>query len=326
MADAFLNELAWQRSSQPVLSTMTTEQTWCRVTLYNPTVVKVDGRYEMWYLGNSSATRNNDMDLGYAESEDGLHWTAFPDNPILRTGETPVGQAWQTPHVLFDADEGLYKMWFVMSQRLGTTSKGPLMRQMLGYATSPDGRRWEVHPEPLYPSGRRPCVLKDGPGRYRMWMNSAPAADDDFRAMARHIYRFTSADGLHWSRDAEPAVVANETHRSVVYPYVLENNGTYTMWYGCHVADGIFEIYASTSADGLYWTHHFERSAFPATRHPDHFDGRYTSTPCVLADGDRYLLYYSARDQGNIYGAGDGTIQVDQDGIYRHIGVAVCEK
>ena len=129
MADAFLNELAWQRSSQPVLSTMTTEQTWCRVTLYNPTVIKVDGRYEMWYLGNSSATRNNDMDLGYAESEDGLHWTAFSDNPILRTGETPVGQAWQTPHVLFDADEGLYKMWFVMSQRLGTTSKGPLMRQ-----------------------------------------------------------------------------------------------------------------------------------------------------------------------------------------------------
>ena len=78
MVDSFLNELAWQRSSQPALSTMTTEQTWCRVTLYNPTVVKVDGRYEMWYLGNSSATRNNDMDLGYAESEDGLHWTAFP--------------------------------------------------------------------------------------------------------------------------------------------------------------------------------------------------------------------------------------------------------
>ena len=144
--------------------------------------------------------------------------------------------------------------------------------------------------------------------------------------MARHIYRFTSEDGLHWSRDAEPAVVANETHRSIVYPYVLENNGTYTMWYGCHVADGIFEIYASTSADGLHWKHHFERSAFPATRHPNHFDGRYTSTPCVLADGDRYLLYYSARDRGNIYGAGDGTIQVDQDGIYRHIGVAVCEK
>ena len=217
-----------------------------------------------------------------------------------------MGQAWQTPHVLFDADEGLYKMWFVMSQRLGTTSKGPLMRQMLGYATSPDGRQWEVHT----PSRSTRVVVAPVCSRMdrvatRMWMNSAPAADDDFRAMARHIYRFTSEDGLHWSRDAEPAIVANETHRSVVYPYVLENNGAYTMWYGCHVADGIFEIYASTSADGLHWTHHFERSAFPATRHPDHFDGRYTSTPCVLADDDRYLLYYSAlRDQGNIYGAG----------------------
>ena len=51
------------------------------------------------------------------------------------------------------------------------------------------------------------------------------------------------------------------------------------------------------------------------------FDARY-----VLDDGDRYLLYYSARDWGNLYRAGDGTIQHDGWGIYRHIGVAVCEK
>jgi len=321
MTEKFLHERLWQRSAQPVFSAMTSAQTWCRVTLYNPTVVCVDGLYRMWYLGNSSATRTGDMDLGYAESADGLHWTPFPDNPILRTGDTPVAQAWQTPHVLFDEEEDRFKMWFIMSQRRGSADR-PLLQQLLGYATSPDGRRWQIHPEPLYPSGRGPCVLKDGPGRYRMWMNSAPAADDDFRAMARFIYRFTSPDGLHWSRDDEPAVVANETHRSIVYPHVVEKNGVYTMWYGCHVDGGIFEIYASTSADGLHWTNHFERPAFAATRDPDHFDGRYTSTPCVIDDKDRYLLYYSARDLGNLYGAGDGTVKVDGDGIYRHIGVA----
>ena len=48
-----------------------------------------------------------------------------------------------------------------------------------------------------------------------------------------------------------------------------------------------------------------------------------TSTPCVLDDEDRYLMYYSARDLGNIYGAGDGTVRADSAGIYRHIGVAV---
>jgi sucrose-6-phosphate hydrolase SacC (GH32 family) len=320
-----LNELNWQRSQQPALSAMTTEQTWCRVTLYNPTVICVDGVYKMWYLGNSSRTRNDDMSLGYAESDDGLHWRAYADNPILRTGETPVGPTWQTPHVLFDAAEGIYKMWFIMSQRL--QENGQLgLRQLLGYATSPNGLQWDIHPEPIYPSGRRPCVLKDGPNSYHMWMNSAPEADDDFRAMARYIYHFTSTDGLNWNRDPEPVVRANETQRSIVYPYVLQNNNQYTMWYGCHVEGGIFEIFSSTSTDGLNWTDHFDQAAFPATRDPNHFDGRYTSTPCVVDDKDRYLLYYSARDQGNIYGAGDGTIQVDQDGIYRHIGVAVCAK
>jgi len=46
----------------------------------------------------------------------------------------------------------------------------------------------------------------------------------------------------------------------------------------------------------------------------------------MLQEADRYLLYYSARYWGNMYGAGDGTIRIDADGIYRHIGVAICEK
>jgi len=325
MADLFLNRLSWRRADQPALSAMTIAQSWCRVTLYNPTVVRVDGVYKMWFLGNASQTRDNRMELGYAESTDGLRWTPHSDNPILRTGETPQGRAWQTPHVLFDADEDLYKMWFVMSERSGTGDP-PVVRQMLGYANSPDGLRWDIRPEPLYPSGRRPCVIKDGPGRYRMWMNSSPAIDDDFRAMARHIYRFTASDGINWTRDEEPAVVATETHRSIVYPHVVDNDGVHTMWYGCHIEGGIFELYTSTSADGIQWTHHFDESAFPAARDPDCFDGRYTSTPCVLDDGDRYLLYYSARDMGNLYGAGDGAVRVDSDGIYRHVGVAVCGK
>ena len=120
--------------------------------------------------------------------------------------------------------------------------------------------------------------------------------------------------------------MATETHRSIVYPYVVDSAGAHTMWYGCHIEGGIFELYASTSADGRQWTHHFDESAFPSARDPDRFDGRYTSTPCVLDDGDRYLLYYSARDMGNLYGAGDGAVRADSDGIYRHIGVAVCGK
>ena len=50
MTEKFLHERLWQRSAQPVFSAMTSAQTWCRVTLYNPTVVCFDGLYRMWYL------------------------------------------------------------------------------------------------------------------------------------------------------------------------------------------------------------------------------------------------------------------------------------
>jgi hypothetical protein len=39
-----------------------------------------------------------------------------------------------------------------------------------------------------------------------------------------------------------------------------------------------------------------------------------------------YGAGHTARDWGNLYGAGDGTIRVDSDGIYRHIGVATCPR
>ena len=35
------------------------------------------------------------------------------------------------------------------------------------------------------------------------------------------------------------------------------------------------------------------------------------------------MLFYSARDCGTLYGAGDGTVRADSAGVYRHIGVAV---
>ena len=323
----FLHELEWQRLDQPVLSAMTTQQDWCRVVVYSPAVVRVDGVYRMWYLGTSTASRAEGIALGYAESTDGIRWTEHPDNPILDAGDLPWGRSWQTPHVLFDAEENRYKMWFVgaVSNR-DRDGRLVTFSQQLGYAVSSDGLHWQIEPEPLYPSARRPCVVKDGPGAYRMWMNSSPQPTGAFDDLVSYIYRFVSSDGIQWTRDAEPVVTTDETHHSVVYPFVLRDGDDYTLWYGCHVAGGVYELFCSISEDGIAWTHLRDRSSFPATRNYNDFDGRYTSTPCVLDDDDRYLFYYSTRDWGNLYGAGDGTVQADGSGVYRHIGVAISNK
>lgn len=319
-----LSRAEWHRFEQPVLSAMTSKQAWSRVVLYSPAVVCRDGLYRMWYCGCGTFSRSIDMSIGYAESDDGLTWRPHPNNPILIPSDIPFGGSWQTPFVMFDEDVGAYRMWFVSATgtRDVNLNRVEFSSQRLGHAISEDGLHWDVDPEPLFPRARSPWIIKAGSNDYWMWMNSAPTPNGDFNDMIQNIYRFTSNDGLNWKRDLKPVVRATDQQKSVVYPCVHRGDDGYTMWYGCHVADRIFELFASTSKDGLTWTHHRDASSFPATRNANHFDGRYTSTPFVIQEAGRFLLYYSARDLGNIYGTGDGTIGYDSMGIYRHIGVA----
>ena len=114
--------------------------------------------------------------------------------------------------------------------------------------------------------------------------------------------------------------------RSTVYPFVMKQNNTYYVWYGGHIADGMFELFCSTSKDGTSWTVNHEQPAFPAAPGKTAFDSRYTSTPCVVRLKDRYLLYYSARDWQTEYIDGRGRKRRDGSSPYAHIGVAVIPR
>ena len=229
-----------------------------------------------------------------------------------------------TPSIV--AVDGGYRMWY-----LGCSDQTREGVMAVGLAESEDGVDWDVYPEPLYRSTRGPCV-RETDGGYEMWACSAPDPDDPTRNEGRsdivqYIYRFESPDGIEWIREDDPAVTTGGRVDSVVYPEVVETAEGYVMFYASHLVNGDeFEMHCATSPDGREWTTHHDVSSFPATRHPDDFDGRYTSTPCVLDCGDRYRLYYSARDWGTLYGAGDGTVKVDSHGIYRHVGVADLAK
>ena len=318
----------WQRRDEPILSALSTKQRWSRVTLYSPHVLRVGDEYRMWYIGNSSATRRPDMQMGYATSRDGIHWDEYEHNPILTLADLPWGSFWQTPFVMFDAEERRYKMWFVSLTDVQTNDEGRAVEgtQQLGYATSDDGIRWEIHPRPVFEYGRRPCVVKEAPGRYRMWMNSGPRVDGKRTGLLEHIYEFTSPDGLSWTQADKPAIQPAGQQRSVVYPFVVRANDRYYLWHASHVPGGHTELFCDESRDGSNWTTHHQTAAFPASRNAKRFDGRYTSTPCILVEEDRYLLYYSARDLSDEYIDGDGKTRRDGAGIYRHIGVAVCPR
>ena len=307
----------------------------------------------MLFVGSGDFTRGGQTNLGVAFSTDGLQWQPYAGNPVLLGSALPEGSSVQTPHVLWDPEEQLFKLWFVSSDNELDSATRRVVRTsaVLSYATSVDGICWTVLPQILANACRSPCVARTPQGGYEMWMNSDPVLGDPLRlpgdkwitlgdkvggaspglkGVGANVYRFTSVDGLEWSRDAEPTVTAAAIgERSVIYPFALRqaDSSGLVLWYGCHRSGedgGCFELFCSTlEEDGAQWRHHAQ-SILPATRDPCDWDGRYTSTPHVLRDLEGHLrLYYSARDWGSLYTAGDGTIQADSEGVYRHIGVAV---
>ena len=54
----------WKRRAEPILSTYTTMESWCKVVVYSPHVIFHDGKFRMWYLGTSVESRTNDIVLG----------------------------------------------------------------------------------------------------------------------------------------------------------------------------------------------------------------------------------------------------------------------
>lgn len=72
--------VAWRRMSDaPVLRA---DRPWEKVAVMNPHVIydAAAGRYRMWYSGGEQYEPNA---IGYATSDDGLHWTKHPENPIF---------------------------------------------------------------------------------------------------------------------------------------------------------------------------------------------------------------------------------------------------
>ena len=157
-------------------------------------------------------------------------------------------------------------------------------------------------------------------GTWRMWVN-APSREDPDLKMTLNIASLRSADGLRWEQE-EDAVRYGGIYRSCVYPFVMRDRGELAMWFGGHRAGGFFDISFGRARDGRTWYYQNDMPIFPPNADRDAFDARYTSTPHVVKQPGRYVMYYSARDLDDEWIAPDGSPQRDEDGVYRHIGCA----
>jgi hypothetical protein len=152
-----------------------------------------------------------------------------------------------------------------------------------------------------------------------MWMNSRPSRQDHWRSLYQNVYEFHSQDGIRWNRSEQPVLRESDKHqRGCIYPFVCRDDDRYFLWYGAYPnrESGGFQIYLAESNDGTRWLNHDAQSAFPSSEDRGRFDSFYVSTPCVVVEPQRYLLYYSAVSWN----------QREKGSYYQYIGVAVCRR
>jgi len=106
-------------------------------------VLKREDGWHMWFTGQARGYSW----IGYAVSEDGLHWNRVGDQPVLFSERPYEGASVMNPFVLWDEEMGLFRMWYAAGEQYEPN--------VLAYATSKDGIHWDKLPaNPIYTGSR----------------------------------------------------------------------------------------------------------------------------------------------------------------------------
>lgn len=103
-----------------------------------PIVVHQPPVYHMWYTGQAGAQSY----IGHATSPDGIAWTRTGTKPVISPDQPWEKRAVMVPHVLWDAADRIYKMWYSGGDQYEPDA--------IGYAVSADGRTWSKRAEPVF--------------------------------------------------------------------------------------------------------------------------------------------------------------------------------
>ncbi|MCB9782589.1 MAG: hypothetical protein H6751_06470 [Candidatus Omnitrophica bacterium] len=99
----------WKKREEPCI---TIDQGWEEKRLFYPHVRKWEGQYLMWY-GSYWTERESTTAIGFAASEDGLHWTKSPENPVLTPDPTRSWEShYTTSETVHRLPEGGWRIWY----------------------------------------------------------------------------------------------------------------------------------------------------------------------------------------------------------------------
>ena len=193
-----------------------------------PVVVTKDDGYHMWYTGQAGGRSW----IGYATSADGKTWKRQSEKPVLSPGAPWEKVAVMCPHVLWDADEKHFRMWYSGGEQYEPDA--------IGYATSRDGIHWTKRPDnPIFRSD--PTLAWE----HHKVTACQVARQGDWHVMFYIGFRDTdhaqigiarSRDGItHWQRlPANPIIrpTPGSWDADACYkPFALLEGDTWRLWY-----------------------------------------------------------------------------------------------
>ena len=117
-----------------------------------------EGGWAMLYTGVGSREEGLVQRIGLAHSDDLVHWTKHPGNPVLEADprwyemldlDVWFDQAWRDPYVVADPSSGVFHTFLTARSNSGP----PEGRGVIGHATSPDLVTWSVGPPIRGPEG-----------------------------------------------------------------------------------------------------------------------------------------------------------------------------
>ncbi|HLJ92154.1 MAG TPA: family 43 glycosylhydrolase [Gemmataceae bacterium] len=193
-----------------------------------PVVLKNGSLYQMWYTGQAKGKSS----IGYATSPDGKTWQRRSDRPVLAPERPWERVAVMCPHVFYDDQEQLYRMWYSGGEQFEPNA--------IGYATSRDGMKWTkdarnpiFRPEPNN-AWEKDRVTACQVVRHGDWHRMFYIGFRDQHHAQIGLAR--SKDGItDWQRHpANPLIRpgAGKWDQDAVYkPYAFLDGGRWLLWY-----------------------------------------------------------------------------------------------
>ena len=184
------------------------------------------------------------------------------DTGNTETVLTPGSSTWESnevwrPNVMYDYDDGIYKMWYA-----GTTGRNGTGQRGIGYVTSADGVNWENRqivegPTSSFSQIDSPNVLKEG-SIYKMWFREY--YENVGGQWSGYVSYMTSSDGINWGSKQQVLSAQGQTNTpngdgyNITNLSIMKEGDQYTMWYGVDDLPPVqYHTWRATSNDGTNW-------------------------------------------------------------------------